>query len=436
MGRSQELYKKAKRIIPGGTQLFSKRAELMLPGLWPAYYEKARGCGIWDLDGKEYTDMSYMGIGACILGYADSDVDAAVKKAVANGIMSTLNCPEEIELAELLCSLHPWAAMARFARTGGEAAAMAVRIARARTGRQLILFCGYHGWHDWYLAANLSGEGALDGHLLPGLEPKGVPRCLRGTAIPFNYNDTAGFLKLAKARKKEIAAVIMEPIRNYYPTKGFLDAISTVTEKAGAVLIFDEITSGWRLCEGGAHLALGVSPDMAIFGKGMSNGYPMAAVIGRRGVMKAAEEAFISSTYWTERTGPAAALAAIRKMKKLKVPRHLIRTGRTVRDGWVRLADKNGLDIEVSGIYPLSHFIFKHKKPAVLKTLFTQLMLEKGFLATTAFYASYAHKERHVNRYLRAVDQAFASIARAAGTGHPEKYLKGPVCHSGFRRLT
>jgi glutamate-1-semialdehyde aminotransferase len=313
---------------------------------------------------------------------------------------------------------------------------MAVRIARARTGRQLILFCGYHGWHDWYLAANLSGEGALDGHLLPGLEPKGVPRCLRGTAIPFNYNDTAGFLKLAKARKKEIAAVIMEPIRNYYPTKGFLDAISTVTEKAGAVLIFDEITSGWRLCEGGAHLALGVSPDMAIFGKGMSNGYPMAAVIGRRGVMKAAEEAFISSTYWTERTGPAAALAAIRKMKKLKVPRHLIRTGRTVRDGWVRLADKNGLDIEVSGIYPLSHFIFKHKKPAVLKTLFTQLMLEKGFLATTAFYASYAHKERHVNRYLRAVDQAFASIARAAGTGHPEKYLKGPVCHSGFRRLT
>jgi len=186
MGYSQELYKKARTIMPGGTQLLSKRPEMLLPELWPAYYEKAHGCDVWDLDGNKFVDMSYMGVGSCVLGYADPDVNTAVKEAIDKGSMNTLNCHEELELAELLCKLHPWAEMVRYARTGGEALSIAVRISRASTKKDMVLFCGYHGWHDWYLAANLT-QDELGEHLLPGLAPAGVPKGLEGTAIPFHY---------------------------------------------------------------------------------------------------------------------------------------------------------------------------------------------------------------------------------------------------------
>jgi len=435
MGLSQDLYKKAKKLIPGGTQLLSKRPEIFLPDLWPAYYEKAKGCRVWDLDGNKYTDMSYMGIGASILGYADKDVDSAVKTAVDKGSMCTLNCPEEVELAELLCKLHPWAEMVRYARTGGEAMAIAVRIARAKTGKDLILFCGYHGWHDWYLSANLADNKALDGHLLPGLKPKGVPRVLKNSAIPFNYNDIKGFLNLVDKYKNKIGTVVMEPLRNYYPEKGFLETIREMTEKLKIVLIFDEITSGWRLNLGGAHLKLGVNPDIAVFGKGISNGYPMAAIIGKSEVMEVAQETFISSTYWTERIGPVAALATIRKLKERDVPSHLINIGKKIQNGWRESAEKNRLKISVSGIYPLGHFSFNYEDPLILKTLFTQLMLERGFLATDSFYASYAHREKNVEKYLEVVDEVFEFIARAIKENKVKKYLKGPICHSGFRRL-
>jgi len=435
MGLSQDLYKKAKKLIPGGTQLLSKRPEMFLPDFWTAYYEKAKGCRVWDLDGNKYTDMSYMGIGASILGYADKDVDSAVKTAVDKGSMCTLNCPEEVELAELLCKLHPWAEMVRYARTGGEAMAIAVRIARAKTGKDLILFCGYHGWHDWYLSANLADNKALDGHLLPGLKPKGVPRVLKNSAIPFNYNDIKGFLNLVDKYKNKIGTVVMEPLRNYYPEKGFLETIREMTEKLKIVLIFDEITSGWRLNLGGAHLKLGVNPDIAVFGKGISNGYPMAAIIGKSEVMEVAQETFISSTYWTERIGPVAALATIRKLKERDVPSHLINIGKKIQNGWRESAEKNRLKISVSGIYPLGHFSFKYKNPLALKTLFTQLMLERGFLATDSFYASYAHREKNVEKYLEVVDEVFEFIARAIKENKVKKYLKGPICHSGFRRL-
>ena len=435
MGLSQDLYKKAKKLIPGGTQLLSKRPEMFLPDFWTAYYEKAKGCRVWDLDGNKYTDMSYMGIGACILGYADKDVDSAVKTAVDKGSMCTLNCPEEVELAELLCKLHPWAEMVRYARTGGEAMAIAVRIARAKTGKDLILFCGYHGWHDWYLSANLADNKALDGHLLPGLKPKGVPRVLKNSAIPFNYNDIKGFLNLVDKYKNKIGTVVMEPLRNYYPEKGFLETIREMTEKLKIVLIFDEITSGWRLNLGGAHLKLGVNPDIAVFGKGISNGYPMAAIIGKSEVMEVAQETFISSTYWTERIGPVAALATIRKLKERDVPSHLINIGKKIQNGWRESAEKNRLKISVSGIYPLGHFSFNYEDPLILKTLFTQLMLERGFLATDSFYASYAHREKNVEKYLEVVDEVFEFIARAIKENKVKKYLKGPICHSGFRRL-
>ncbi len=433
--KGQMLYEKAKRLIPGGTQLLSKRPEMFLPGQWPGYYSKAKGVDVWDLDNNKYTDMSYMGIGACILGYADDDVDNAVKAAIDNGSMCTLNCPEEVELAELLCQIHPWAQMARYARGGGEAMALAVRIARAKTGKDKIAFCGYHGWHDWYLAANLGEKDRLGGHLLPGLEPAGVPQCLKDTALAFHYNKIEQLKEIATKHGNEIAAIVMEPIRNYQPLPGFLEEVRQIADSMKAALIFDEVSSGWRLNSGGAHLLYGVNPDIAVFAKGMSNGYPMAAIIGTENVMQAAQDSFISSTYWTERIGPAAALATIRKHIKNDVAGHLVETGKNIQQGWQTAAGKAGLKISVGGIPPLAHFSFEYENRQAVKTLFTQEMLGRGFLATTAFYASYAHKEKHINNYLAATAESFAIIKKAIDDKRVEGLLKGAVAHSGFYRL-
>jgi glutamate-1-semialdehyde 2,1-aminomutase len=433
--KGQSLYEKAKLIIPGGTQLLSKRPEMFLPENWPSYYSKAKGAEVWDLDGNKYLDMSYMGIGACILGYADPDVDLAVKTAIEAGSMCTLNCPEEVELAELLCEIHPWADMVRYARGGGEAMAVAVRIARAKTGKDKIAFCGYHGWHDWYLAANLGDEGTLDGHLLPGLAPAGVPKCLKDTAYAFHYNKIEQLKEIVSKHGSEIATIVLEPMRNYEPQPGFLEEVREIASSIKAVLIFDEVSSGWRLTSGGAHLLYGVTPDIAVFAKAMSNGYPMAAIIGTANVMQAAQSSFISSTYWTERIGPVAALATIRKHLRCDAPKHLVAAGNRIQNGWQAAANNTGLKIKVSGIPPLAHYSFEYVNSQAIKTLFTQEMLEKGFLATNAFYASCAHKEKHIDHYLKAVGESFTVIRQAIDDNNVEKLLKGPVAHSGFYRL-
>jgi len=432
----QKLYTQARQRIPGGTQLFSKRPELFLPEQWPSYYSKAKGIKVWDLDGNKYIDMSYMGLGACILGYADPDVDNAVKAAIDSGAMCTLNCPEEVELADLLCELHPWANMVRYSRAGGEAMAIAVRIARARTKRDKVAFCGYHGWHDWYLAANLGEEDALDGHLLPGLEPAGVPRCLKNTAFAFHYNKIEELKAIISRYKDEIAAIVMEPVRNYEPNPGFLEGVREIARSIKAVLIFDEVSSGWRLATGGAHLLYGVNPDIAVFAKAISNGYPMAAIIGTADVMQAAQDSFISSTSWTEKIGPISALATIRKHQLHNVAEHLVTTGKHVQSGWQSAAKRHGLRISISGIPPLAHFDFNYENGQAIRTLFTQEMLYKGFLASNAFYAALAHQDLHIESYLKALDETFTVIAKAIEKNEVEKLLKGPVAHSGFRRLT
>jgi glutamate-1-semialdehyde 2,1-aminomutase len=434
MGAGQKLYESAKLIIPGGTQLLSKRPEQFLPEQWPAYYSKSKGCEVWDLDGRKYVDMSYMGIGACTLGYADPDVNLAVTKCIADGNMTTLNAPEEVELANLLIELHPWANMVRYARTGGEAMAVAIRIARAKTKKDIILFSGYHGWHDWYLAANKADEKALDGKLLPGLDPAGVPEALKGTAYPFVYNNTAEFMELLNLYGNNVGAVVAETVRNSNPDPEFMDTLVRETKNRGVPLIFDEISSGFRTNAGGAHLLLDIEPDIAVFAKGISNGYPMAAIIGKSWVMDSAQDTFISSTYWTERIGPVAAIATINKMLENKVQDHMMQIGKLVQQGWQKLSDMHNLKIKVYGIYPLSHFQFRDSN-LKLKTLFTQEMLKRGFLATTAFYSSYAHKNIHVDDYMKAVDEAFTVIAKAIQEKNYEKYLEGPICHSGFKRL-
>jgi glutamate-1-semialdehyde 2,1-aminomutase len=248
----QRLYQRARRIMPGGTQLLSKRPEMFLPGQWPTYFKSAKGAEVVDLDGRTFLDMSYCGIGATVLGFADPDVNAAVRTAVDAGSMSTLNCAEDIELAELLIELHPWADMVRFGRAGGEAMAIALRIARAATGRDMVAFCGYHGWHDWYLSANLGETTALDGHLLPGLGTKGVPRGLAGLMHPFHFNKLDEIETIVAEYGNRLAAIVLEPVRSSEPTAEFIKGIRSLADKSSAALIFDEVTSGFRINSGGA----------------------------------------------------------------------------------------------------------------------------------------------------------------------------------------
>jgi len=433
MGTGQKLWKRAKRVIPGGNMLLSKRAEMFLPEQWPAYFSKAKGCRVWDMDGNEYIDMSIMGIGTNILGYGHPEVDDAVRKTVDAGNMSTFNCPEEVYLAEKLVELHPWADMARLARSGGEANAVAIRIARAASGKDKVAICGYHGWHDWYLSANLGDEKNLAGHLLPGLEPKGVPQNLRGTVFPFNYNNYAELEALVNTH--DIGVIKMEVVRNMGPEENFLHKVRKLATDRGIVLIFDECTSGFRETFGGLHKKYGVEPDMAMFGKALGNGYAITATIGRREIMEAAQSTFISSTFWTERIGPTAALKTLEVMERIKSWETITQTGLRIRQGWQALADKHGLKINHWGLAALTGFTFQSNHALAYKTLITQEMLAKGYLAGNSVYVCIEHTPEVVAAFFEALEPVFALIKECEEGRDVMSLLKGPVCHAGFKRL-
>lgn len=433
MGTGQKLWKRAKAVIPGGNMLLSKRAEMFLPDQWPAYFSKSKGCQVWDMDGRCFTDMSIMGIGTNTLGYGHPEVDEAVMQTIAAGNMSTLNCPEEVYLAERLVSMHPWAEMVRLARSGGEANAIAIRIARAASGRDKVAVCGYHGWHDWYLSANLGDDESLAGHLLPGLDPKGVPQHLRGTVFPFNYNRFDELLTLVN--QHDIGVIKMEVVRNKGPEDNFLQKVRQLATERGIVLIFDECTSGFRETFGGLHKKYGVEPDMAMFGKAMGNGYAITATIGRREVMEAAQSTFISSTFWTERIGPSAALKTLDVMERERSWETITNTGLAIRNQWQQLADHHGLAIDHWGLPSLTGFTFQSSQALAYKTLITQEMLGKGYLAANSVYVCTAHTPEIVDAYIDALDPIFAKIRRCEDGEDVMKVLKGPVCHAGFKRL-
>lgn len=433
IGTGRKLWKRAKAVIPGGNMLLSKRAEMFLPEQWPAYFSKAKGCQVWDLDGKPYTDMSIMGIGTNILGYGHEEVDAAVRQTVDAGNMSTFNCPEEVYLAEKLVEMHPWADMARLARSGGEANAIAIRIARAASGKDKVAVCGYHGWHDWYLSANLGDDENLAGHLLPGLDPKGVPQNLRGTVFPFNYNNYAELENLINTQ--DIGVIKMEVVRNKGPEDNFLHKVRKLATDRGIVLIFDECTSGFRQTFGGLHKMYGVEPDMAMFGKALGNGYAITATIGRRDVMEAAQSTFISSTFWTERIGPTAALKTLEVMERAKSWDTITKTGLNIRQRWQQLADKHGLQIDHWGLPALTGYTFKSDNALAYKTLITQEMLAKGYLAGNSVYVCTEHTPAVLDGYFAELDPIFATIKECEEGRDVMSLLKGPVCHGGFKRL-
>ncbi|MBD1582209.1 aminotransferase class III-fold pyridoxal phosphate-dependent enzyme [Pseudoalteromonas sp. S16_S37] len=433
LSKSISLQHKAKSIIPGLTQLLSKRPDMFSTDVWPGYFSKAKGAKVWDLDGSEYLDMSISGIGANILGYAVDDIDNEVIANIRNGVSSSLNCPEDVALADKLIELHPWAEEVRYTRCGGEAMAVAIRIARASTGKDKIAFSGYHGWHDWYLSANVTSESNLNDHLIPGLSPNGVPKALAGTALPFAFNDINALEELVQKHGSELGAIVMEPMRNFKAPDEYWQQVEAIAKRLDIPLIIDEISMGFRINCGGSHLALGINPDIAVFSKAFANGYAMAAIIGKSKWMDAAQVSFISSTMWTERVGPTAALATINYYQNNKVHEHLAHIGKQIKQGWQQLADKHGLKIHISGIDALCHFNLEYDNFLTLKSYFIEQMLKQGVLATNMFYCMYAHKDEHVGQYLSAVDNAFAALAIALE--QPSVMAHIIPSTSGFKRL-
>ncbi len=433
LNSGQKFWKRAKSIIPGGNMLLSKRPELFLPNEWPTYFKRAKGCKVWDLDDKEYLDLSTMGIGTNTLGYGYPEIDEEVKNAISSGNMSTLNCKEEILLAEKLIELHPWADMVRFARTGGEANAISVRIARAASGKDNIAICGYHGWHDWYLASNLSDDSNLNGYLLPGLKPKGVPQVLDKTIFPFRYNDLNELKKIVK--EHEIGVIKMEVVRNIAPENNFLLEVRKFADKNNIILIFDECSSGFRETNGGIHKKYNIFPDMAIFGKALGNGYAITAVIGKRVIMEEAQSTFISSTFWTERIGPVAGLKTLEVMNNLSSWDIITQQGLKVQKKIVQIADSYKIPIEVFGIPALTGFNILLDNWLKYKTLICQEMLKSGILASNLIYLCIDHNDEILDIYFNKLDEIFKLIKDCQEKGNIDEYLHSPVCQTGFQRL-
>jgi glutamate-1-semialdehyde 2,1-aminomutase len=435
--KGQDLYKIAKTIIPGGNQFLSKRPEMYLPDLWPAYYQKAKGIEVITLDGVKMQDFCYMGIGACILGYNNEYVNMEVHKAVERGNATTLNCPSEVKLAQTLCKLHPWADMARFTRTSGEACCVAVRIARAynKGKRDKVAFCGYHGWHDWYLSANLNEASALNNHLITGLSTDGVPNALKNTAFPFKYN-CFDELKSILDIHPDVGTIIMEPSRSESPKDDFLKKVRALATERNIILIFDEVSSGFRINTGGIHLTFGINPDIAIFGKAIGNGYPIAAVIGTRQIMESAQNTFMSSTNWSEDIGFCAALATIEQYEKHNIGNYLTNLGKYFQKELERIALETCIKITISGLPSMTTFIFNYPESNLIRTLYTQFMLDRNILAKNALYLSYSHNKENIDFYLKNIKEVFTEIVKHINTQTPLRMLlKSDEAHQGFSRL-
>ena len=424
---------KAKNNVLNGGMLLSKRPDQFLPGGWPSFYKKANKCFITDNLNIKYLDFSLMGVGTNILGYANKKINNAIKKTIDDGSTSTLNSNLDIKLTEKLIKIHPWAKMATYARTGAEANAIAVRIARAYSKKDEIAICGYHGWHDWYISSNLKNNKNLDAIHLSGISTIGIPRKLRGITHPFRHNDINSFKALIKNNPK-IGVVFMEVERNQKTRIGFLKEIRKITTQKKIVLIFDECTSGFRQTFGGLHKKYNINPDIAVFGKALGNGIPITAIIGTKEIMQSGEESFISSTFWTDSTGPAAAIATLEEMEKQKSWIKISKTGKKIKNFWKYLSKKYNVPITITGLDALPSFQFNSKMHLYLKTFLTQEMLKKKILATNSVYCCINH-DKYLKTYFTALEKIFFKISTFLKGKDVMKSLKYPVCKNGFYRL-
>ena len=434
MDKNQQLYLEAKKFIPGGVMLFSKRPENHLPGKWPTYFKKAKGIYVWDLNNKRYVDM-YFGVGQSILGYANKKVDNEVSNSNKNGNITSLNSFKEVELAKKLTKIHPWSGFAKFAKTGGEANAIATRISRAITGKEKVAICGYHGWHDWYLAANIKSSNNLNSHLLKGLEAYGVPKRLKNSISTFRMNNFKDFKKIENI--KNLSTIVMEVQREKEPNITFLKYVRKFCDKNNVILIFDECTSGFRETYGGIHMKYKIYPDLLVLGKALGNGYPITCVIGKKKYLKKASKSFISSTFWTENSGFVAALKTLDIIRKQKTFMKIKNIGQKIKIIWSEKSNKYNLPISIYGLDSIPSFRFLGKNSAKYKTYFTQEMLKKGILATNTIYVSIVHTKKYLNMYAKEIDQIFFKIKKCEQKKMSiNKILKSKVANSDFKRLT
>ena len=410
--KSKYYWNKAIKIIPGGNGLLSKRPNRFLPDGWPTYYSKAKGINIWDLQNKKYIDFSIMGVGTAILGYANSEIDNKVSKFLKRGVNTTLNCLEEFLLAKKILKYDKFADQVKFARGGGEAMSIAIRIARSQSKNTKIAFSGYHGWHDWYLAANLKNKKNLNNHLLKDLEPKGVPKGLKDTVVPFDFNDFKSLEDICK--KNKFAAIVIEGARRTYPSKKFVKKINYLKNKYKTCLIIDEITSGWRERTGGIYKTVGLKPDIVVYGKALGNGYAISAIVGKKKFMNKVQDSFVSSTAWTERVGFVSAISTIDYFVKYKVGYSIRKNGKHLLDSWKKIAKKNNLKINVTEFLGMPSFSFDYGIiNEKLHTYFTELMLKKGYLATNDLAITYAHKKKDIDKYLKNCHEVFKVISKS-----------------------
>lgn len=405
-------------------------------GQAPIYFERMKDAHFWDVDGNEFIDTA-MGVGPVILGYCYDKVDNAVKKQIDRGVLGSINNALEIEVAETIIDMVPCAEMVRFCKSGGEADAIAVRIARGYTGKEKVLFCGYHGWHDWYLAANLLSGSSLDPHLLPGLNPKGVPPSLSGTCFPFEYNNLDQLRLLLKKNAGNVACIIMEATRFKRPEKGFLEGVRQLADEHQCLLIFDEVITGFRMAKGGAQEYFNVMPDLATFAKAIANGYSLGAVVGRKKIMETQADNFISSTYWSDCTALAAGLATLSEIKNKPVIETINKIGRGLVSNLEVLAEKHSINVKICGHGFDFTLSFEYGElTGKIMTLFIQEMVARGIYTNGVFYPCYTHTEEDIAKILSATYEVFTFLKHGIEKNGIDQLLKCPERQTGFKRLT
>ncbi len=411
---SERLLERARQTIPLGAQTFSKSLTQYPFSVSPYFAQRALGSKLWDVDGNEYVDFANA-LGAVTLGYADPDVNSAVTSQLAAGTIYSLSHPIEAEVAELICATVPCAEMVRFGKNGSDATAGAIRIARAFTGRDHVLVCGYHGWQDWYIGSTARN--------------KGVPEATRALTHSFSYNNIAALDAKLTELNGQVAAVILEPMNITVPSPDYLEGVKRLAHKAGAVLVFDEIVTGFRFAQGGAQELFGVTPDLTTLGKGMSNGFPLSAVCGRREIMKEMEEVFFSFTMGGETLSLAAARTTIRKLLDEPVIDVMRSQGTRLKEGIAKLIEQHGFDsfMAISGDPTWTFLVVEDTDTGTsweINTLLIQELLERGVISLGTHMMSYAHSTDDVSRLLGAYDETFSILGDAVRGGSIRSYLR------------
>ncbi len=422
--RSQQLLQKAEIVIPSQTQCFSKGPSQFIKGVSPHFLARGSGSRVQDVDGNEYIDF-ISALGPITLGYNHPTITQAIRRHLDEGVLFSLPHSLEVEVAEQLVECIPCAEMVRFTKTGSEAASAAVRIARAFTGRDLIVQSGYHGWHDWYAVTKSQRN-------------RGIPEFHHHLIAPFSYNDADGLQNLLEQHKGRVAAVLIEPSLLGPPNPGFLDRCQTLAHEYGALLVFDEVVTGFRLALAGAQEMFGVVPDLAIFGKGMANGMPLSAVMGRTDIMKSCDDIFYSSTFGGEILSLAACKATIEVYRSEPVIAHIAAVGAKLLRGCRALIETHNLvgNMDITGFDSRSLFLFRAPQPEtglLLKSLFHQEVIRRGILCNGYHNISYAHSDEDIDQTLEVYNKAFEILSKATQSGTVEERLEGPPMEDVFR---